>query len=108
MVRPGGAIAAATAHVLGPQRLPASLPPSSLLSPSAAEDFQRWRGGFYAPAAMAAAAVGGSPTEATLVDFKLVLALLHEDKGLGHGGAPRRAPPSTSRYTYEKPVKIYG
>ncbi|KAG2434916.1 hypothetical protein HYH02_012114 [Chlamydomonas schloesseri] len=74
-----------------------------------AEDFQRWRNGFYAPAAMAAAAVGGTPTQATLVDpSKLVLALLHEDKGLGHGGAPRRAPPSTSRYTYEKPVKIYG
>ncbi len=74
-----------------------------------AEDFQRWRNGFYAPPAMAAAAVGGTRTEATLVDpSKLVLALLHEDKGLGHGGAPRRAPPNTSRYTYEKPVKIYG
>ena len=74
-----------------------------------AEDFHRWRNGFYAPAAMAAAAVGGAPTQATLVDpNKLVLALLHEDKGLGHAGAPRRAPPSTSRYTYDKPIKIYG
>ncbi|KXZ54806.1 hypothetical protein GPECTOR_4g877 [Gonium pectorale] len=60
----------------------------------------------FAPQAAADAAAGGR-TGAVLVDpQKLTLVAVHEDTA-GPGGA-RRQPPSSSRYAYEKPVKIYG
>lgn len=54
---------------------------------------------------VASAAAAGSPTEAVLVaPSKLMVIILHEDRG---GASGRRQPPSSSRYGYEKPVKIY-
>jgi ubiquitin carboxyl-terminal hydrolase 7 len=65
--------------------------------------FSGHKGQFGTQAAAGGAA--GGPTDAVLVDpSKLMVAILHEDRG---GSAARRQPPSNSRYVFEKPVKIY-
>lgn len=54
----------------------------------------------------AAAAAAGGPTQSVLIaPDLLLLACLHDDKG---GPARRQPAPTAGRYTYEKPVKIYG
>jgi hypothetical protein len=47
--------------------------------------------------------------QAKLLDPSFLnLCLIHEDLSRAQGAVPRRQPPNSSRYTYEKPVKIYG
>ncbi|KAG2490856.1 hypothetical protein HYH03_010774 [Edaphochlamys debaryana] len=74
------------------------------------DDFTEYFTGHRHQLAPSAEAAAGGQTNATLVDpGKLMLALLHDDRGPGGGGGgARRQPPSGSRYAYEKPVRIYG